>query len=151
MITGAELKAARNHMKLQLHHVAHAAGIRSETLRNWEAMDVVKVRDKKKLAKLIRCLGFNTEQTLKASLPEGWDVSANMVKEAAKSVQSFAAETKDIMKSVDRAADVAELTQMLGWFMGDQARRSNLGRLLKAACRCNLTIHGLERAIDGNG
>ena len=48
-------------------------------------------------------------------------------------------------------ADVAELTKMLGFFMGDQTRRSNLRRLLKACVRVGLTIHGLERAIDGNG
>lgn len=178
MITGKKLRTARKKQGVSAESAAKTAGISKGTLYAWEQYPEKPVRPKntRAFAKLLAVLGLDIPEILEASLPEKPASGGKMKKAVRVNVKGTDIPvfgSHGTLKSVaipqgvthavivggegggggDRngPADVAELTNMLGFFMGDQTRRSNLGRLLKACIRNGLTIHGLERAIDGNG
>ncbi len=170
-LTGKHLRDQRARLGYSAEKVAKGAGISVNTLYAWENAKAVKPRNKQALIKLVDILGFSMKNKLEFSLvekpkrgvPKGFNskkAAAEAASSAMKSVTVPPGATHAVVIGVGGGggggdkhgpADVAELTNMLGFFMGDQTRRSNLGRLLKAAVRAGLTIHGLERAIDGNG
>lgn len=166
-LTGKHLRDQRARLEYSAEKVAKGAGISVNTLYAWEAAKEVKPRNKQALIKLVDILGFSMKNKLEFSLvekpPRAKKAKRSVVGDIPVVSKSWTAPpgaTHAIVVGVGGGggggdkhgpADVAELVQMLGFFMGDQARRTNLGRLLKAAVRAGLTIHGLERAIDGNG
>lgn len=174
MLTGKQLREQREKKQYSAAKVAKGAGISLNTLYTWETSKEVKPRNRQALAKVLDILGFSIKEKLSASLVS--EAEKKKLRGTREDKRSLAEQIKAALPSksfttppgVTHAlvvgvgggggggdkhgpADVAELTTMLGFFMGDQARRTNLGRLLKAAQRVGLTIHGLERAIDGNG
>lgn len=171
MLTGKQLREQREKKQYSAAKVAKGAGISLNTLYTWETAKEVKPRNRQALAKVVDILGFSMKEKLSFSLVspaevkkmKGFNSKKAAAAAAGSAMKSWAAPagvTHALVVGIGGGggggdkhgpADVAELTTMLGFFMGDQARRTNLGRLLKAAQRVGLTIHGLERAIDGNG
>lgn len=147
---GRRLSVARKTLKLPVSRVAEKLGVSVNTIYAWES-DSSKPRDAKVLKKIYDFLGVTLEEEKPAPKASARKKLAPMSAFSTPPGTTHMIVVGEGGGGGGGPSPVAQFARLLGFFMTDQARRSTLTELLTFCEKHKVTLHDLQKALEGAG